>query len=260
MRPHPNFGDASNPLRPSRLGNLWQCLYRAVAEADGMESAGGKAADTGTAAHLAVAKFHGGASVEEALAAMNGAARDFPLADLHDAEISFTHYAADPRNQTAKVVAAELKIRLVIEPKFIEGPPIVIEGTADQVRDEGGTLRVWDLKTGKTSAVEMLHGYALQVAAYTLGVAAAFPGRRVMPGGILRSYAYRTRGASLPSPDGVFLESPFSFEDCDALLDGARLAVCMIREGLITVTPGAHCTYCPLGGIDLCLPHARKAA
>lgn len=260
MRPRPNYGDASNPLRPSRLSTLWQCLYRATVEADGMRGDDSRAADTGSVVHAAVARFHAGAAVEEALAAMKGDLATFPLADIDDAALSFRPYAADPRNSSAKVVASELKIRVELDPKYTAGPPIVIEGTLDQLREEGGTLSVWDLKTGKGSAVEMLHGYALQIASYTLGAAAAYPGRRVAAGGIIRSYGYRTRGASLPSPDGVFLESPFSLEDCDALLDGARLAVCAIREGLVTPTPGPHCNYCPLGGIDLCLSHSRRAA
>lgn len=247
-----DFATESRPLRASGLPNLVLCLWREVArEMRLTENESGKAADTGSAVHLAVAKWHENKDLVESVAAMRRATAAFPLADMDEAERIFGRYAADPRNQNAQVVASEIKVRVSIDPKFIDGPPIWIQGTADQVRWNPFENRheVWDLKTGTRDAMYFQNVYPLQLAAYTLALRATYPD--VVAGGYIRSKGYFTRGADLPAPHGVFI--PANILDPDALLDAVRWAVCAIRSGYIIATPGEHCQNCWFGSQEMCL-------
>lgn len=245
------FATAEKPLRASRLPALVLCTWRAVAEDIGVIDRGesGKAADTGTAIHLAVAAWHtNGKSLTDAVAAMRAASAAFPLAELDKAERVTGRYCADPRNRDAEVVEVEKKITLTLQPKFVAGPPIVITGTLDQLRREDDGLSVWDLKTGNRDGLYMQNNHALQLAAYSLAVGAR-------PGGYIRTKGYFTRGASLPSPDGVFV--PADIDDPDTLLDAVRWAVCCVREGYVIATPGTHCETCTFAGFARCLPQLQ---
>jgi hypothetical protein len=92
---------------------------------------------------------------------------------------------------------------------------VVIRGTLDQIRREGGRLVVCDLKTGKGTGLSMIHDYAYQQAAYVLAArASGFP--EAEPGYIIRCYGYRERSAKLPSPDGVYWWLPFDVAGCRA--------------------------------------------
>jgi hypothetical protein len=245
------FGGESSPLRASKLPSLILCTLRAAL----MESdSSGTAADTGSMVHAAIAAFHQGkgvASITE-FAAMLG---QFPLGDVIEADRIFERYAEDPRHAAAEIVCIETPIRIEIEPKFMPGPPIVIQGTLDQIRRDSGCLWVWDVKTGNRDAMYMQHAHAVQLAAYTLGARQLFPGDTVYPGGYLRTRGYFTRGAELPSPQGVFV--PAGFDDPDAILDSVRLSVCLIRAGHVTATPGVHCENCSIG-LRYCLPRLRE--
>src|SRR4051812_23628872 len=54
-----DFGSAARPLRPSQLGHLVLCHWRGLArELDMLDNDSGKAADTGSAVHFAVAAYH----------------------------------------------------------------------------------------------------------------------------------------------------------------------------------------------------------
>lgn len=245
-----DFATAARPLRPSQLPYLVLCGWRAVArELSMLHDESGKAADTGSAVHFAVAAFHSKAGDE--VARMRGAVAAFPLADLDEAERIYGRYIADPRNRDAEVVAVEEKVRCELEPRFIDGPLIVIEGTLDQVRvnPETGRREVWDLKTGDRTAAYMQNHYALQMAAYAVAAGCE-------PGGYIRTKGYFTRGCELPAPRGVFV--PAAISDADELLDAVRWAVCAIRSGYIVPTPGVHCETCSFAGSEFCLPKLQE--
>lgn len=220
------------------------------------QDTGGKAADTGSAVHKAIATWHGnGFNVTEALAAMREGVQQYPLADLGDAELHFRPYCRDPRNAVPLAIGttAERKVTLSLPPHENDPTrqPIVVQGTLDQLRQDGA---VWDVKTGKShGGWDMLHDYALQLAAYAVA-----SGTR--PGGIIRTYGYRVRGAAdaESQPDGVFFESPWSLEECVMMLDAVRIVVAHIRAGEVWAGPGTHCGWCPARGLENCLPRMRE--
>lgn len=243
-----DFGSASNPLRPSRLGYLVLCHWRGLAKAlDMLQDESGKAAGTGSAVHFAVAAFHRGEV--DPVARMRAVSATFPLADMVEAERIFGRYVADPRNHNAEVVRIEFPIRLELDPKYLDGPPIVIEGTLDQIRRVDGFDEVWDVKTGDRTPLYMQNVHALQLAAYAMGAG-------VRPGGYIRTKGYFTRGAALPDPAGVFV--PAGIADPDKLLDAVRWAVCAIRSGQIVATPGDHCSTCDFAGNEYCVPKLQQ--
>lgn len=207
----------------------------------------GKSADTGTAAHLGISAWHTNRQdFADAVAKMRAASAAFPLADLDEAERITKRYTEDPRNRDAEVVAVETQVTLSLDPKFVAGPPIVIRGTADQLRrEDGGRLVVWDIKTGNREGLYFQNLYALQIAAYSVALGAE-------PGGYIRTKGYFTRGAELPAPHGVFV--PADVGDPDAVLDAVRWAVCCVREGYVVATPGLHCEYCQFAGVVRCVP------
>lgn len=244
---YPDFGTAACPLRASSLPKLLQCPLRSLLHYLGeFTDSGGAAADTGTLVHRAVEHFHRHKSIKGAVAAMTAAAADFPRGDLDDAEKSFTPYATDPKNAEAEVVASEL-------PVTFEWKGVYFTGTVDQVRRGLTGLEVWDLKTGKRrTGFQELHFASPQLAAYTIGAEKAL-GERCEPGGIIRSYGYRVRGAAKPSPDGVFWSAPFTRRDCEAVLSGVIELVRMIRRGVVFPSPGDHCDGCQAGSLGGCL-------
>ncbi len=220
----------------------------------------GKAADTGSAVHKAVAAFHRGADYQEAVEAMRASVQEYPLADMHEAELHFRPYSQDPRNQEAECVLIEEPVRLVLEaPAYPTQEAIVIKGTLDQVRRElDGRLTVHDLKTGKAhSGWDMMQIHAPQLAAYTLAASERL-NEPCYPGSIIRSYGYRVRGAELPSPSGVFCEIAWGIEECKLLMFSVCRIVELLRAGKPFVGPGSHCGYCPAGGLESCLPRLRS--
>lgn len=257
------FGTAEHPLRPSALAWLVRCPVQAVLAMYDEIDEGGPAAQTGSLVHAAVAAFHlendHALKIGAAVAAMQQQAAAFPLADPTEARLYLEPYLADPRNAHAKTVAVEHRVRLELDPHPLDptGAPVVVRGTLDQIREEGGRLLVCDLKTGQTSGWAMLHDYALQQAAYTLAAReSGFPGAE--PGYLIRNYGYRARGAKLPSPDGVFWWLPFDADGARQLLDRVRLQVALVRRGEIDFGPGPHCTFCGQKGLDSCVPKANR--
>lgn len=210
-------------------------------------SESGKSADTGGAAHHAIAALHNGATEARALAGMREALAAFPLADLDQADRIVAAYWADPRNRDANVIAVETRVTAVLCPWTVGEPMIVIHGTVDQVRMVDGVAEVWDIKTGDRDAVYMQEHHCYQLAAYTLGF-----GGTARPGGYIRTKGYFTRGADKPSPRGVFI--PACIPDLTRCLDAVRLAVSLIRHGHVTAHPGDHCGFCPLVSLESCLP------
>jgi len=242
------FGTEKYPLRASALGLLIRCPWRAVLlflEEAG--DSGGKAADTGSAVHKAVAAWHATGDVAESIKRMGAHIQEYPLADLADAELHFRPYTRDPRNRPETVEATEKKVSMTLSPAESDTTraPIVIHGTLDQIRNG----RVWDVKTGKPEGWVMLHEHAHQLAAYALA-------GNYAPGGIIRTQGYRKRGGDAPEacPDGVFWEVPYNRRGCEVLLESVRSIVAHIRAGDVWLGPGAHCTYCPAGGLENCVP------
>lgn len=258
------FGSAARPLRASALSWLVKCPVQSVMQMlEPEDDAGGPAAQTGNVVHAAVAAFHlepdTGKKVAAAVAELQRAAAEFPQADPAEARLYLEPYLCDPRNQTARIVAVERPVSLTLDPHPLDptGQPIVIRGKLDQIREEDGKLLVDDLKTGARTGWEMVHDYAYQQAAYALASrASGFP--TAEPGRIIRVYGYRTRGARLPSPDGVFFSLPFDVAGARTLLDRVRLAVALVRRGEVDFGAGSHCTYCPLKGLDSCIPAATR--
>lgn len=266
-----DFGTAAKPLRPSQLNYLVLCHWRALAkELEMLHDESGKAADTGSAVHFAVAAFHKKAGDE--VAKMRSAVAAFPLADLDEAERIYGRYVADPRNRDAEVVAVEQEVVVSLDAKFLDTEPIVIAGTLDQLRWNAADRRyeVWDIKTGNRDPLYFQNVYALQMAAYVMAARNVSGGSPydmssglpfdadgpIVPGGYIRTKGYFTRGAELPSPHGVFV--PAGIGDPDSLLDAVRWAVCAIRSGYVVATPGDHCGTCSFAGNEFCLPKLQS--
>jgi hypothetical protein len=276
------FGSAARPLRPSALTWLVACPVKSLLDIDEIDSSG-PAAQTGSLVHAGIEAFHletdDAQKVAAAVAAMQRAAAEFPLADPAEARRYIEPYVCDPRNAGAAFAAVpadvkrrdgstlragspalEVPVKLELPPHHSDptGEPIVMRGQIDQIRAEHGGAIVCDYKSGtKQSGWEMLHSYAYQQAAYVLAArASGFPDAK--PGYIIRGYGYRVRGASLPCADGVFWAMPFDVAGCQLLMDRVRLQVALVRRGEIDFGPGAHCAYCPHGGLDSCIPAANK--
>jgi hypothetical protein len=218
----------------------------------------GPAADTGNLAHSAIDHWHkNGQKDGEAIDYMRSRLKTFPKGKIDEAEKYVTPYFADPRNQEAEVVYCEYPVHFTI--REAEGDPfgpIYVRGTLDQIRrnKEEGWLELWDVKTGdKYSGWEMLHVYAAQQAAYVLAGSNVLD-QPVHPGGIIRPYGYRVRGADLPSPIGVFFHSSWDIAGCHTILAAVRERVRDVRQGKCFPTSGEHCNSCPAGGLSSCIP------
>jgi hypothetical protein len=248
------FATEDWPLHPSGMRGLLMCPWRIVAKylADtAVDEPPGPAADTGSAAHAAVAAMHRGASVADALSVMGGRLPDYPQADLNDAAALFLAYATDPRNSSARVVLVEHPITFQISPAEEDKTqaPISVVGTLDQVREEDGKLRIWDFKTSKLDPIALLNNHALQVAAYCVGASIALQ-RPVDPGGLILPRRYG-KGAT-------HWMYPWTLADAEHLVEGIRHAVAAVRNGHVWHTPGEGCTWCWMRTPDTCLPKLQQ--
>lgn len=262
--PFPLFGTKDHPLRCSALPELVKCGWRAVLLAEKwIEDTSGKAADTGSSLHRGIAEWHLKAKdVNSAVKSLRDSIAEFPLADLDDAEKQFRAYIADPRNIAAVVPFVETKVEIAIAPAKHDPTEqmIYIQGTLDQIRQseyQPDVWEVWDVKSSARDIGSILHAYTFQLAAYTLaGVKLVPKGKRLRPGGFIRTRSYLKRGIDpASSPPGVFIHVPWDLEHCNRLLDAVRNQVALIRgAGPIHIGPGEHCNYCPAKGIDSCLP------
>ncbi len=119
---------------------------------------------------------------------------------------------------------------------------------------------MWDIKSGDRSGQYFQNHYALQLAGYTMATPVepirGYEGLPIIAGGYIRLKGYRTRGAKMPDPDGVFV--PADIPDPDALLDAVRWAVCMIRSGYYVATPGVHCENCSFASHSFCVPRLKQ--
>lgn len=230
------IGDSEHPIRASSIPMLMRCPKRAT-----LGNTDSKAADTGSAVHAAIDAWHRTYSAKEAIKDMKSKSAKFPLADLHDAELSCRPYFEDPRNGEGSVQETEKQVQVTIE-GWGDDPPIFVTGTLDQIRDG----QVWDVKHSDKGGFELIHTYAYQLAAY-----AHAAGRGV--GGIITPKGYRKRTAVLPSPDGVFWPTCWQEEHVRHLLDNFRKMVFRVRRGEVPALPGEHCNSCPAGSFLECI-------
>ncbi len=268
------FADKDNPIRCSKLSAISRCtarIYMLELMTD-IDDEGGTAAQTGSLTHAGVAAFHATKGTlknrtDAAWQAIAKTASKFPQAEADEVRLFITPYMADPRNINAEFPVIDGKPGIEVPVEF-ELPPhptdstqatIYVQGTFDQIRRVNGELYLYDLKTGKKTGWEMIHDYAVQLAAYAYGAKQKkYP--TVLPAAyVIRNYAYRVRGASMPAPDGVFWAMPYrSWDVIDLILENVRLGVALIRNGEVNFNPGPHCTFCEFGGLTGCIPQWNK--
>ena len=263
MKPLNLFASEQFPLRASALQTLAKCPYQMVLKfLEQTPDESGAAADTGSSVHVAAEVFHRTGDFARAVAEMRRIApQKFPRADIDAAEKLASAYCRDPRNARATIETIECPIRFSIDPHPTDptGKPIWIMGTLDQIRAERGGSYLWDLKTGKYyDGLEQLYEATLQLSAYCVGATAKF-GRNILPGGVIKPAHYLKRGVDpTAEPPGIFWHASFTLADCYTLVDGLRHVIAGIRRGEVPITPGSHCTFCPTGGLDACIPILRR--
>ena len=259
------FASEKEPLHCSMLDSLNRCpMKHVLMYIEEYEDLAGEAAATGSAAHAGIAAYHRSLTHEEGLeaglAAVRASLESFPRADLNNAAQHFTQYVADPRHQTAKIIAVERPVRLVLPPADDDptGLNIVIEGTIDQIRREDGRLIVVDVKTGGTPGWQMLHDYLFQIAGYAAAATAEL-GETVEPGYLIRTQGYRRKGVNpAEAPEGIIWPLRLSLTQCQIYLDQVRGLVAQVRAGSVRFGPGMHCSYCPMQGIWTCTARAER--
>ncbi len=265
MKSLSDFGTADHPLRCSSLDALIRCpMQRILLHLGEAEDVSGPAADTGSVAHHGIAAYHRATEQEEGIGAGLAAMRDcldrFPLADLSESERHFEGYVRDPRNSTAEIVAVEQAVSLVLPPTESDptGQAIHITGTCDQVRRHHGQLVIVDVKTGSTPGWQMLHDHLFQICAYALAATEHF-GTPVVPGFLVRTRGYLKKDIDpRTAPDGIVYEFNLTLQRCRLYLDQIREQVARVRRGDVDFGPGAHCSFCPLGGVWACTARAEK--
>lgn len=221
------------------------------------DSSGG-AADTGTAVHTAVKAFHSGDNVVQAMDKMIANVKEYPLAAMEEAAAMFLSYSADRRNLDAQVILCERPITYEIAAAETDptGAPIVVEGTADQVRRVNGRLELWDLKTSKMPPEHVRHATTLQAAGYCIGCTYELK-ETVHPGGVIMPRKYD--GAKNKSEAKVFIHFAWEFQDIEQILLPLRLRVADIRAGrLYHIPTDGGCMFCRMKSPDLCLPRLKR--
>jgi ATP-dependent exoDNAse (exonuclease V) beta subunit len=136
---------------------------------DDFERTSNSAADTGTAAHLAVKLWHEKHGEDAALQQMQDRISEFPQADIKEATKFATAYFRDPRNSPEVCVGVEVQVTYSLPPHPLDktGKRVYISGTADQIRLTNAGYEIWDYKTGdKETGWVMLHEFAPQLAGY----------------------------------------------------------------------------------------------
>lgn len=244
--------------RISALPSLASCPGMAALRSSG-DDEGSAASDTGSAVGRAIELWHKAgehaSALEEALGVTSREVpENFPRADMDQVRAWAAAYAADPRNAGVVVAdSCEREVRLVLPaaPEDPTGQPVELVGHLDQLRrGPGGQLRVWDLKSGRPGGLEMVYGYALQLAAYALACTETL-GVPVLPGGIVRLRGYDAKRATTPEAL-VFFEAPWTLDACRGLVVTVVQEIAWLRMGLVHLRPGLHCSYCPGNGPGNC--------
>lgn len=239
-----DFASDKHPLHCSRIPEFMTCPWKTLMSFLQINTRdGGSAAQTGTALHKAVSEWHNTKEVKEALQAMKALGDVLPLADFADAERLFQKYIADPRNQEAQVVHSEILLQGSID------RGIVLEGTADQIREEEGTWKVIDLKTSRLAGAFVRNFHTYQLAAYAYLASKRFK-RPVLPGSIIMVRAYEKQGQE------AYFPYDLTTEDVNALMEMVATRVRDVRVGDLVATPGDTCNYCI--GVTSCLSKLRE--
>lgn len=245
------------PIRISALNSLAKCPGL-VCSRTVTPSESGQAADTGSAVGRLIELWHAGLSVEDARRKAEAEMPEqFPKADWEGAVKRALLYCADERNPPGVVVPGSCELEVVLRLEADEddptGEPIVLTGHVDQIRwahpdsedREALGMRVWDVKDGRASGDDMTRDYAYQLAAYAVACSDHF-GEPVLPGGIIRTKGYIARGANDPSEANVFYYTPWTLEQCHAILRQVAYMIGQIRAGAVLRQPGSWCRWCPL--------------
>ena len=247
------FGTEAYPIHPSGMRVMVVCPWRAAMEyLFSPEESDQQAANTGSAMHVAAAEMHRGKEAAECVSAMMEGIRKYPRADLHDAAALFLQYSLDPRNRDARLILVEEPIAFQISPAPDDptGAPIQVIGTLDQVREEDGIFRLYDIKTSKREPMDVLHDSTYQFAAYCIGASIKL-GKPVHPGALILPRRYRS---SDPGGSPVFWRYPWRFEHIEQILYGVRTTVARIRSGQLYHVPSDSCKWCHAKTPDNCLP------
>lgn len=257
MKDLKRFATEDFPLHPSALRLLVDCPWRLVMiYLDTPDGESGPAADTGSAVHAAARALHDGKEVAESLGIMSAKLADYPRADLVDAADLFLKYSSDPRNRGAQVVLNEhpINFQIAAAPEDPTGEPLIFVGRVDQVR-KMDRFRVFDIKTSKMDPMELLHESLYQMAAYCVGASVKL-GERVDPGALILVRKYKhTDHAEAP----VFWEFPWTFHDCEQILDVIRRRVAEVRKGILYHNPKANtCRWCHQRTPDVCFPKLQE--
>jgi len=214
----------------------------------------GAAALKGTAIGRGVELWHKGDPLDSAISKSLGEVEGV-LSEKEIAEVTKTvgYYAEDPRNQGSKVVLSSLEQEVEFEYKGFW-----FKGHFDQIRREADGLYMWDLKHTKYhNGVSALSAYAAQLAAYTYAARKVY-GEPVKCGGILRTTGYLGPRSNELLPVGerpVFFNADWPDGTVEFLLDQ-----CVARlSSDVTVSPGGHCSFCPMVGIQNCVRRFHDA-
>ncbi len=257
------------PARISALNTLARCAGAAALDTVS-DREGGAAADTGTAVGRMVQLWHELGETPTALAAAVQQAEaevaDHPRADLQAAAVWAAGYASDSRNLGVVVPGScEMEVRLTLGAHKLVGH-------IDQLRSVNGAETVWDVKSGQGARLsacscgaldktaiggrEMEKSYAWQLSAYALALTQTL-GRPILPGGIIRirAYAWNSRckwDREDTSTAPVFHHMPWGLDACREQMTSAEHLLDLLEEGLVLLTPGAHCLWCPGEAPNIC--------
>lgn len=222
------------------------------------------AAHTGTAVGRLIELTHQGAPYAEALARTQAEAPEaFPDADLDYVMQCGLAYCSDARNRdvvVGELCEREVTVSLAPSPRDPTGEPIQLVGHVDQIRRERGQLYVWDLKNGRPSGIDLLYGYAWQIAAYAVAASNTL-GEPVLPGGIIRLRGYiheRRKNNPDPNEANVFYAAPWTLEQCHAMLGNVVEHIALQRSGVLLSQPGTHCEWCPASGPHTCADEIER--
>lgn len=242
--------------RASSLSNLSQCpgfhVLRSGPKTEG--GSGSAAADSGSAVGRLIELWHNGgegADAFEQAVYQTSIERDakFAAADMDLVKSWALAYVADPRNRGVVVKGScemDVSVTLPADPDD-PGGPITFPGHIDQLRrDSHGTLRLWDIKSGKPEGREMLKSYAWQLACYAAAVEATLH-EPCLVGGIIRLRGYiRERGGPVaPAEANVHYHAVWTREEHLAMLETPVWLIGHIRRGVVPLMPGTHCNWCP---------------
>lgn len=245
-------------IRISQLPSLGRCAGFLVC--DMLKDRPSQAAHTGSMVGRVVQLWHeGGEDVIAFTAAREQSLREmpeqFPLADAEEALRVALLYTCDERNYGVVIKGSlEREVRLVLDPDPDDptGDPIRLLGHIDQGRRAGGQRYVWDVKNGAQPPLDILYAYTWQVAAYALAATATF-GEPWLPGGIIRLQGYGVKRDPKEANEApVFVRSPWSLDQCRTMMGTVAHRIALIRRGIIELTPGQHCGWCPGEGPHLC--------